>query len=247
MLGLFLLILCYVLSVIRKYPISDYMAPKDRWIAIGKGVLPIMTVVIIMGGVSFGIFTATESAAIACLYAFLLTFCFYRRISIKEMYPIMVRTIRTLSMVLCLIAAASAFGVLMARLQVPAMMTNALMTISDNRLVIFLLINILLLVLGTVMDMAPMILIMTPILLPVVTSFGMDPVHFGIVLLFNLAISLCTPPVGTVLFTGCAIGKVSVEKASIALLPMYALMIGALLLVTYIPAISMWLPNLVNS
>ena len=246
MLGAALLVLCYFLSVVRKYPISGYLTPKERFFAIVKGIAPIMTVVIIMGGVSFGIFTATEAAAIACLYAFLLTFIIYRKISIKEMYPIMVRTCRTLSMVLCLIAAASAYGALMARLQVPAMMTNALLTISDNRIVIFLLITLLLLVLGTVMDMAPMILIMTPILLPVVTSFGMNPVHFGVVLLFNLAVSLCTPPVGTVLFTGCAIGKVSVEKASKALLPMYAVMIAMLLLVTFVPAISLWLPNLMR-
>jgi len=158
----------------------------------------------------------------------------------------MVRTIRTLAMVLCLIASASAFGTLMARLQVPAMITEALLSISDNRYVVFLLINLLLLILGTVMDMSPMILIMTPILLPVATNFGMHPVHFGIVLLFNLAISMSTPPVGTVLFTGCAIGKVTVEKASKALLPLYAVMIAALLVVTFIPSISMWLPNLLR-
>jgi tripartite ATP-independent transporter DctM subunit len=246
MVGLLLLVLCYILSVIRKYPISDYIAPKDRVIAILKGIAPLMTVVIIMGGVSLGIFTATESAAIACLYAFILTFVVYRKIHIREMIPIMKRTIRTLAMVLCLIASASAFGNLMARLQVPEMMTNALLAVSDNRIIVFLLINILLLALGSVMDMAPMILIMTPILLPVVETFGMNPVHFGIVLIFNLGISLCTPPVGTVLFTGCAIGKVSVEKASIALLPMYFIMIVGLLLVTYIPEISMWLPNLMR-
>jgi tripartite ATP-independent transporter DctM subunit len=246
MLGFMLLFLCYVLSRIRKYPISDYMSPKERLRAIVKGLAPLMTVIIIVGGVSFGYFTATESAAIACLYAFILTFVVYRDIPLKAMYPILVRTLRTLSMVLCLIAAANSFGVLMARLQIPGMMTNALLSISDNRYVVFLLINILLLVLGTVMDMAPMILIMTPILLPVVTNFGMSPVHFGIVLLYNLAISLTTPPVGSVLFTGCAIGKVSVETASKSLLPMYGVMIFGLLLTTYIPAISMWLPGLMK-
>ena len=149
-------------------------------------------------------------------------------------------------MVLCLIASASAFGNLMTRLQVPLMLTNALLYVSDNMFVVFLLINLMLLILGSVMDMSPMILIMTPILLPVVTSFGMSPVHFGVVLLFNLAIGLCTPPVGSVLFTGCAIGKVSVERASISLLPMYLVMFIGLMLVTYIPMISMWLPGLVG-
>jgi tripartite ATP-independent transporter DctM subunit len=244
--GVLLLILCYVLSLIRKYPISDYISPKERVKAIINSIPPLLTVIIIMGGVSFGIFTATESAAIACLYAFFLTFVVYRKIPLKTMYPIIIRTLRTLAMVLCLIASASAFGALMTRLQVPAMMTNVLLSISDNRFVIFLLINLLLLVLGTVMDMSPMILIMTPILLPVVTSFGMSPVHFGVVLLYNLAISMSTPPVGTVLFTGCAIGKVSVERASKSLLPMYIVMIFGLFLVTYIPMISMWLPGFIR-
>lgn len=246
LLGLCLLVLCYIISIIRKYPISDYTAPRERVKAILHGIVPLMTVIIIMGGVSFGIFTATESAAIACLYAFILTFFVYRKIPLRAMYPIMVRTIRTLAMVLCLIASASAFGVIMARLQVPAMITEALLSISDNRYVVFLLINLLLLILGTVMDMSPMILIMTPILLPVATNFGMSPVHFGVVMLFNLAISMSTPPVGTVLFTGCAIGKVSVEKASKALLPLYAVMIAVLFVVTYIPSIAMWLPNLMR-
>jgi len=242
LLGFMLLILCYILSVVRKYPVSDYIPPGERVKAILRGILPLGTVIIIMGGVILGVFTATESAAIACIYAFLLTFVVYRNISIKEMYPVILRTLRTLGMVLPLIAAAAAFANIMTRLQIPGIMTNALLSVSDNPMVVFLLINFLLLALGTVMDMAPMILIMTPILLPVVTVFGMHPVHFGVVLIFNLAISLCTPPVGTVLFTGCAIGKISVEQASKSLMPMYILMIAVLLVVTFVPSISMWAP-----
>lgn len=246
MLGTMLLILVFILSQIRKYPMSAHIPVRERLKAILHGVPPLLTVVIIVCGISFGFFTPTESAAIACLYAFLLTFVVYRKIPLKTMYPIMLRTLRTLAMVLCLIASASAFGNLMTRLQVPLMLTNALLYVSDNMFVVFLLINLMLLILGSVMDMSPMILIMTPILLPVVTSFGMSPVHFGVVLLFNLAIGLCTPPVGSVLFTGCAIGKVSVERASISLLPMYLVMFIGLMLVTYIPMISMWLPGLVG-
>jgi tripartite ATP-independent transporter DctM subunit len=242
LLGFMLLILCYILSVVRKYPVSDYIPPVERVKAILRGILPLGTVIIIMGGVILGVFTATESAAIACIYAFLLTFVVYRNISIKEMYPVILRTLRTLGMVLPLIAAAAAFANIMTRLQIPGIMTNALLSVSDNPMVVFLLINFLLLALGTVMDMAPMILIMTPILLPVVTTFGMHPVHFGVVLIFNLAISLCTPPVGTVLFTGCAIGKISVEQASKSLMPMYILMVAVLLVVTFVPSISMWAP-----
>jgi tripartite ATP-independent transporter DctM subunit len=247
MVGVVLLILCYILSVIRKYPISSYMTPKERVIAFGKGILPLTTVLIIMGGVSFGFFTATEAAAIACLYASILTFGVYRKISIKQLYPIMIRTLRTLAMVLCLIAAASAFSSLMTRLQVPGMLTNALLTVSDNPLVIYFLIIVMLLVMSTVMDMAPMILIMTPILMPVVTSLGMDPVHFGVILIFSLGIGMITPPVGTVLFTVTAIGKITVEKASKALVPMYIVLILALLVVTYVPAISMWLPSVIRN
>lgn len=247
MLGLILTIFCYIIAKIKKFPISDYISPRDRIKAIGQGIVPMFTIIIIMGGVALGIFTATESAAIACIYAFLLTFVVYKKIPLRGIFPIFRKSLRTLAMVLCLIASASAFASIMARLQVPALITNLLLSISDNKYVVFFLINIMLLVLGTIMDMAPLILIATPVLLPVVTSFGMDPVHFGVVLIYNLSIGLCTPPVGTALFTGCAIGKVSIEKASKALIPIYIPMLIGLFLITYVPIISMWLPTLMKS
>ena len=149
-------------------------------------------------------------------------------------------------MVMSLIAAASAYGWLLAFLKVPAAATNLLLTISDNRIVLLLLINILLLVLGTIMDMAPLILITTPILYPVVvTALGMSPIQFGIMLILNLGIGLCTPPVGSALFVGCAIGKIPIEKAAKAMLPIYLMMIIVLMMITFIPAISLFVPNLI--
>jgi tripartite ATP-independent transporter DctM subunit len=148
-------------------------------------------------------------------------------------------------MVMSLIAAASAFGYLMAYLRVPAMATELLMSISQNKYVLLFLINVLLLILGCVMDMAPIIIICTPILMPVITAIGVSPIHFGIILMLNLSVGLCTPPVGSALFVGCAVGKISIEKVTKALLPFYAVMVLVTLLVTYIPDIAMFLPNLV--
>ena len=205
-----------------------------------------MTAVIIMGGVISGIFTATESAAVAVIYAFIITFFVYKEIPLKAMKGILYNALKTLAMVMALIAAASAFGWLMAYLRIPAMATKLILGISENKYVLLLLINVLLLLLGMIMDMAPLILIMTPILYPVVVgTLGLSPVHFGIILMLNLAIGLCTPPVGSALFVGCAIGKVSIEKVSKAMIPYYLTMFVVLMLVTYIPDITMFLPNLI--
>ena len=170
-----------------------------------------MTMVIILGGILSGVFTATESAAVAVVWAFFVTMFIYRDYKWRELPKMLHRTVRTLSIVMILIAFAASFGYIMTLMQIPAKITTAFLTLSDNRYVILLCINFMLLVLGTLMDMAPLILILTPILLPVVTSFGVDPVHFGMIMLVNLGIGLITPPVGAVLFVGAAIGKVSIE------------------------------------
>jgi len=154
------------------------------------------------------------------------------------------RTVRTISIVMILIGFAASFGYVMTLMQIPSKITTAFLTLSDNRYVILMCINFMLLLLGTVMDMAPLILILTPILLPVVTGIGVDPVHFGMIMLVNLGIGLITPPVGAVLFVGSAIGKVSIESTVKALLPFYLALFLVLLAVTYIPAISLWLPGL---
>ena len=202
------------------------------------------TVVIIMGGILSGIFTPTESAAVACVYAFLVTFLVYRDYKLRELPRLVHRVIKTVAMVMLLIGFSVAFGYMMALMQIPAKITHFFLSISDNKYVFLLLVNILLLLLGTFMDLAPMLLICTPIFMPVIAKFGIDPVHFGMIMILNLGIGLITPPVGPTLFVGCAIGKVTMEQVSKELWPFYGAMCFALLLVTYIPALSLWLPGL---
>lgn len=244
LLGVSLMIVSYIIAVKRGYP-------KGRKITLSEGIkitadalLGLMTAVIIIGGVIGGVFTATESAAIACLYAFIITFFVYREIPISAMKGILTNSLKTLSMVLALLACCNAFGWLLAYLQVPALVTNALLGISNNRIILLLLINVMLLALGCIMDMAPLIMITTPILLPVVQAIGMDTIQFGVMMVLNLAIGLCTPPVGAVLFVGCSIGKTSIEKVTKSLMPFYLAMIVTLLMVTFIPQISLFIPNL---
>ena len=247
LLGLALMAMCYVLAKKRNYPVSDKV-PKDQVAkVIIDGILPLGTIVIILATVTLGVCTATESAAIACVYAFVVAFFVIRDVKLTEMGRILKNSLKTLAIVLTLIAAAKAFAGMMAMLRIPAAITNLLVGITDNKYLLLLIINILLLALGCVMDMAPLILIMTPILSPIcITQLGMHPVHFGVMLIFNLAIGLCTPPVGSALFVGCAIGKTKIEKTSKNMLPLYAVMVGMLMALTYIPAISMTVPNLMK-
>ena len=204
----------------------------------------LVTVVIIMGGILSGVFTPTESAAVACVYAFLVTFFVYRDYKWSELPHLVHRVVKTVAMVMMLIGFSVAFGYMMAIMQIPAKVTAFFLSVSDNKYVFLLLVNLLLLLLGTFMDLAPMLLICTPIFMPVIAKFGIDPVHFGMIMILNLGIGLITPPVGPTLFVGCAIGKVTMEQVSKELWPFYGAMCLALLLVTYIPAISLWLPGL---
>jgi tripartite ATP-independent transporter DctM subunit len=246
LLGVFLMIISYIIAVKRNYPKEAKVSLKDALKITRDAVLGLFTAVIIIGGVISGVFTATESAAVACLWAFIVTFFIYREIPLKRMVTILYSSLKTLAMVMSLIAAASAFGWLMAYLKIPALATQALLSISHNKVVLLLLINVLLLLLGCIMDMAPLILITTPILFPVVVNtLGMDPVQFGIMMMLNLGIGLCTPPVGSALFVGCAIAKLPIEKATKGLLPFYLFMIMNLLLITFVPIVSLWIPNMV--
>ena len=208
-----------------------------------KSIPGMMTIVIILLGVCTGIFTATESAAIAAIYAFVLTFFVYKT-PIHEIWGILHRCLRTLGMVLSIIAAAGAFGYCLSYLRVPQLITNLLLSITSNKYILLFLINLMLLLLGCIMDVAPLIIITTPILAPIATSLGMDLVQFGIMMLLNLAVGACTPPVGLALFTGCAVGKMPMEKVMKSIVPFYVAMFAALMLVTYIPWFSMFLPNL---
>lgn len=244
LLGLALMILCYYFAVKRNYPKGDRVPVREVLKVTKDAFFAIFSMVIIVGGVVGGLFTATEAAAIGCIYSFIVAVLIYRELKIKMMPKLLYNSVKTLSMVYALIAAAGAFGWMLAYLRIPAKFTNLLLNVSDNKIVVFLLINLILLILGCIMDMAPLVLIMTPILLPVVTKFGMDPIQFGIMLIMNLAIGLLTPPVGSCLYAGCAVGGTTIEKMTKVLLPFYAVMIVALILITFVPAISMTLPNL---
>ena len=197
---------------------------------------------IIFGGVRSGVFTASESSCIAVVYALLVTIVAYRTLSWSDFVAATTGAVRTSSMVLLVVGSAAAFGWLLAYLQVPASLAQSMTQISDNPIVILLILNVILLVLGSFMDMSPLIVITTPIFLPVAMAFGVDPVHFGIILILNLGIGLCTPPVGAVLFVGCAVGKVPVAQVIRSIWPFYLAAIFTLLLVTYIPVLSLWLP-----
>jgi tripartite ATP-independent transporter DctM subunit len=197
---------------------------------------------VVIGGILKGIFTATEAAAIAVVYAFMLSVVIYREIKLRDLPQIMLDTGITTAVVMLLIGASSGMSWIMTMANIPQTVSAALLGLSDNPIIILLTINVLLIFVGTFMDMTPAILIFTPIFLPVVVSLGMHPVHFGIMLIANLCIGLCTPPVGTCLFIGCGVGKTTIAQVTKTLLPFFAAMIIALLFITYIPAISLWLP-----
>lgn len=245
MLGLMLMVYCRYISHKRQYPKGEALGLREILKITFDALLALFTAVIIMGGVTLGWFTATESAAIACIYAFIISFFVYKKLKLRDIPQILGNVIRTLCLSFSLIAAAGAFGYVLAFLKVPALVTQFLLDVTNNKVLLLLLINLMLLVLGCIMDMAPIIFIVTPILLPVMKALGMDPVHFGVMMIFNLAIGLCTPPVGSALFVGCAVGKSSIEKVTREMLPMYAVMLIGLLLVTFVPALSTWLPNLI--
>ena len=247
LLGATLIIMCALMANHYNFPGGVAVDYKGRRAGIIlNAVAPMMIFVIIMGGIAAGIFTATESSAIACVYTFIITYFLFRSAKLRDFGTVLKKSLRTLAVVMTLIATAKAFAYMMTDLRIPEQITVALLTLTHNKILLLLIINLMLLILGCFMDMAPLIMIMTPILLPVVTSpaIGMNPVHFGVMLIFNLAVGLCTPPVGSALYVGCAVGKTTLEKTSIAMLPMYATMVVALLLVTFIPAISLWLPGL---
>jgi tripartite ATP-independent transporter DctM subunit len=246
LLGIVLMIQCLVISLIRGYPKGGTYTFKESLKIIAETSLALLTVVIIVGGVFGGIVTANESAVIACVWAFIIALVFYKGITVKDVWPILKRVLGTLAMVLTLIAASSAFGYMMTILRLPSLITEGLLSISQNRIVLLLLINASLLLLGCIMDMAPLILICAPILLPVVTGpiIGMDPVQFGVVMILNLSIGLLTPPVGTVLFVGASVSGLKIEQVAKAMLPFYFTMIITLLLLTFVPAFSMTVPNL---
>jgi tripartite ATP-independent transporter DctM subunit len=243
LLGLTLMTMCLAIARKQNFPKGAPIPLRQALKITIDAIWGLLTMVIIMGGILGGVFTPTESASIACVYAFLVTMFVYRDYRWRDLPRLVHRTVKTVAIVMILIGFASGFGYIMALMQLPSKVTEFFTSLSGNRYVILMLINVMLLVLGTLMDMAPLILICTPILLPVVTHLGVDPIHFGMIMLVNLGIGLITPPVGSVLFVGCAVGKVSIEQVTRTIWPFYAGLFVVLLIVTYVPAISLWIPS----
>jgi tripartite ATP-independent transporter DctM subunit len=244
LLAVALMITAYVVARRRGYPTEPFPGFGRAMRYFLVSIPGLLLIVIIFGGVRSGIFTATESSCIAVIYALLVTLLVYRTMTWREFVHSVTGAVRTTAMVLFIIGAAVSFGWLMAYLRIAPMLTEFVGSISTDPLVILLMINILLLLLGTFMDMGPLIIITTPIFLPMVTAFGVDPVHFGVIMILNLGIGLNTPPLGPVQFVAAAVGKITVWQAMRSVWPFYLAGIIVLMLVTYVPALSLWLPSL---
>jgi tripartite ATP-independent transporter DctM subunit len=245
LLGFSLVLLCLVIAYRDGHPRGTSVSPREAVKITIDALWGLITLAIILGGILLGVFTAIEAGAVACVWAFFVTMFVYRDYRWRDLPALIHRTLSTVAMVMTLIACASAVGYIMALTRMPAKITDFFLSISSDKHVILFLINILLLVLGCLVDMAPSILICTPILLPVMTNFGVDPVHFGMIMMLNLGIGLCHPPVGATLFVGCAVGKVTIEQVMRRIWPFYGVMFAVLMLVTYVPELSLWLPRLV--
>ena len=246
LLGLSLVILVLIIAQREEFPKGESIPLREAIKIAIDAIWGMVTIVIILGGILSGVFTPTESGAVACVYAFLVTMFVYRDVAWREVPAMIGRVVRTIGMVMIMIGFSIAFGYMMALLQVPAIATKFFVEISSNKWMFLLWVNILLLLLGTFMDLAPMLLICTPIFLPIIQTFGIDPVHFGIIMILNLGIGLLTPPVGPTMVVGCAIGGVSMEAVSRSILIFYVPMLIVLMLVTYIPGLSLWLPAVIN-
>jgi len=237
----------WIVAVKRGYRAEKFPGFKATLMILLATIPGLMTAVIIIGGVLTGIFTVTESAAIGAIYAMVVAVLVYRNLSLRGFLEALGASVRTTAMVMILVGGAQGFSWLLTFYSVPEMIIDTLTGISDNRYVVFFLINLILLFLGMVMDMAGLILICTPIFLPVMVNFGMDPIQFGMVMMMNLGVGLCTPPVGTLLFVGCSIARIRMEDAVKTIWPFYAAIFVALMLLTYVPAISMALPQWLGS
>ncbi|WP_432701239.1 TRAP transporter large permease [Kluyvera cryocrescens] len=243
-------VLCGTLIVLCLFSARKNNYPKEAKVEFHRkvkialdAIWGLITIVIISGGILSGFFTPTESGAIACIWAMFVTFFVYREYKLRDFPKLIHRTIKTVTMVMVLIAFAAAFGSVMMLVDLPQQISAALLTLSDNKYIILLIINVMLLLLGCLMDMAPLILILTPILLPVVVQLGINPVHFGIIMMTNLGIGLITPPVGSVLFVASAVSGVKIEQVVKSMLPFYLALFAVLVAITYIPIISLWLPS----
>lgn len=242
-----LMIGSYIISVKRNYPKGEKFSIVNFFRQLSVSIWALLAIIIVVFGVVGGVFTATESAAIAVIYSLLVSVFIYKGLNWKGVWDSLEECVNTLSIVMILIATSAVFGNCLTMLHVPDLAANAIVGLTDNKIIIALLLNLILLVLGCIMDMAPIILIATPILLPIAVQIGIDPIQFGIMVILNCGIGLLTPPVGAVLFIGSAVAKLPMEKVVKATLPFYLCMVVALLLITFIPGISLWLPTVLGA
>jgi tripartite ATP-independent transporter DctM subunit len=243
-LGVVLMVFSYIISLKRHYPKGEPFKLGFFLTALRKSIWALLTVLIVFIGVVAGIFTATESAAIAVVYSFFVSMFIYKEVKLKDISSILNKSVHTLSIIMILMASSGVFGFLIAFLKIPTFLTELFIGLTTNKYIIFFIINIILLLLGMILSMAPIIIITTPILLPVVKQFGMDPIQFGVIMILNCGIGLITPPVGGVLFLGSGLSGIKIETLVKEMLPFFVVMILVLFAITYIPAISMFLPDL---
>jgi len=246
LLGLALMVVGGVIAKRNRYPVGEKIPLADAALILWSALPSLALIVIIMGGIIGGYFTPTEASAIAVAYTFLLSVVIYREIKWAELPKICTDAAATTAIVLMLIGASMAMSWVMSSANIPQQISATLLRLTDDKIVLLLVINLILLVVGTFMDMTPAVLIFTPIFLPVVATFGVDPVHFGLLMIFNLCIGLCTPPVGSILFVGCGVARTSIREVIRPLLPFFVAMLVVLLLVTFVPALSLWLPRLLK-
>ena len=243
LIGISLMLVAGIYSYLKKYPTVNKVGFKELIKRFLRALPSLLLLVVVIGGIISGIFTATEASAIAVLYAFILA-AVYREITFDDIPSILLETVKTTSIVVLLIITSMAISWVMSFQNIPQTITSSLLDISNNPIIILLIINLILLFVGVFMDMTPAVLIFTPIFLPVITDIGMDPVHFGIIMIVNLCIGLCTPPVGSILFIGCSIANLPIQQVIKPLIPLFIVMILTLILITYIPGLTLWLPNL---
>lgn len=243
-LGIALCIYSYIQAVKHNYPKGSPFSIKNVIRSLAKSIWGLLTIMVVVVGVVAGVFTPTESAAIAVVWSIFVSVCIYRKIKLKDLWHLMERSLSTLAIVLILISTSQVFGWLLTYLKMPEMIASGILGISDNPIVVMLILNILMLLLGTIMDMSAIILVTTPILLPIAVSVGVDPVHFGAIMILNLGIGLLTPPVGGTLFVGSAVSGIKIERLIKGLLPQLGVMVIVLLIITYCPRLAMFLPNL---
>lgn len=243
LMGLAAMVVAYIYAKKNNYPVSPKVSFAEGFRVFLEAIPSLMLIVIVIGGIVFGVFTATEGAGVAVVYTLGLSLV-YKSINWQDMRDILLKTGVTTGVIMFLVSASSAMSWVMAYTGIPQAISQAIMSISENPIIILLIMNITLLIVGTFMDLTPAILIFTPIFLPIATQIGLHPVHFGIILVFNLCIGIMTPPVGSVLFVGCSVAEISIEKVIKPLLPFFVALVAVLLLVTYVPAISLFLPRL---